>query len=733
MKRKQTLSNSVAGLLAVLVAVGCLLPQEALGQEIVGLNLNPHACSGQSFVVTFGYEDTNTVQLRLPVATLGHSDTIFLPDGVSCGIMGCSYQSPVTFTEFPASGTGSTITSVNDILYVRLNMEHSYIGDIHINLSCPNGQTSSLLNYSGSGTSDCTSSIPSSFRHWSTGNNMNLNVYLGLPLDREDSQHPCDATRPYNAPGTGWDYCWSNNISQGYTYGVGDGRIYRDGNQVNNGTSFFSQSVAASNVAAGTQFYHPDQSFSNMIGCPLNGTWNIEVLDGWESDNGYIFEWELALDPHLVPIPCAIQDRQVIGSNVSSINDSTFLISAPNHLDRDTCMPYIFRIFTPCDTVDTLIHICFHPSYSLILDTTACDSFEWWGETYTESTTIVDPMLSQYDCDSNFQLNLIVNPSFNLTEREVLCEGDPTRYGYTESGIWTLPLESTHHCDSIITYSLTINPTYERHWSDTICANESRIFDGQSVNTTGRYEAHYETVAGCDSSLIFDLVVHPTFLQGQTVNICSDEEYTWIDGNTYTETTHTPTVTYTNQWGCDSTYRLLLNVDNSFHALLRATPTIVSFNNNEVLLEDISHGASRIWYIGSTTDTNVTVRFTYSLEEDSLLVMLHAKSRANCESDTSVMIRADLARVWVPNVFTPDENMNREFAIAAYDIIEAEMTIFDRGGNLVTTFDALTGSWDGTHNGHPCPQGAYVWLLTYVTKAQPAITQKEKGTVLLLR
>ena len=41
--------------------------------------------------------------------------------------------------------------------------------------------------------------------------------------------------------------------------------------------------------------------FSNMVGCPLNGNWCIEVQDLWTNDNGYIHEWEMALDPHLLP------------------------------------------------------------------------------------------------------------------------------------------------------------------------------------------------------------------------------------------------------------------------------------------------------------------------------------------------------------------------------------------------------------------------------------------------
>ena len=47
--------------------------------------------------------------------------------------------------------------------------------------------------------------------------------------------------------------------------------------------------------------YESVQPFSNLNGCPLNGTWEIEVCDLWASDNGFIFDWSLQFDPDLYP------------------------------------------------------------------------------------------------------------------------------------------------------------------------------------------------------------------------------------------------------------------------------------------------------------------------------------------------------------------------------------------------------------------------------------------------
>jgi hypothetical protein len=40
-----------------------------------------------------------------------------------------------------------------------------------------------------------------------------------------------------------------------------------------------------------------------LNGCPLNGTWSIEICDSWGSDNGFIFDWTVNFNPELYPEP----------------------------------------------------------------------------------------------------------------------------------------------------------------------------------------------------------------------------------------------------------------------------------------------------------------------------------------------------------------------------------------------------------------------------------------------
>jgi len=135
------------------------------------------------------------------------------------------------------------INSADDIIGICVNMEHSFLGDLTIQLKGPNGQTVQLVEQSGGGT------------------------FLGEPIDN-------GYTDNNSVPGVGYDYCWINNSENGTFGEVAEG---------------------VSTLPAGN--YAPAQDFSNLIGCPINGQWSITVCDNWSSDDGYIFYWSLNFLP----------------------------------------------------------------------------------------------------------------------------------------------------------------------------------------------------------------------------------------------------------------------------------------------------------------------------------------------------------------------------------------------------------------------------------------------------
>jgi gliding motility-associated-like protein len=161
--------------------------------------------------------------------------TTYLPDG-----SGVSYQTCVNVDLFP---TGQGVASASDLLNIFLNMEHSFLGDLQVTLTSPNGSSIDLHVYPNGGTTN-----------------------LGVPV-----------INPDRVPGTGFDYVFNENAAQTWAQAAG----------------------AVGTIAAGD--YLPVDPFSNFIGSPLNGLWCLTVTDNLGIDDGYIFSWGLDFNPAIIP------------------------------------------------------------------------------------------------------------------------------------------------------------------------------------------------------------------------------------------------------------------------------------------------------------------------------------------------------------------------------------------------------------------------------------------------
>ncbi|MEL7375425.1 MAG: PKD domain-containing protein, partial [Bacteroidota bacterium] len=215
-------------------------------------NLEDAYCVGETIDLTQSTEldpdaTTNlfieTEPISYPVS-LTFADTIPLPDG-----NGGSYLSPLEFSGF---NPGQTLADGDEIIAVCLNIEHSYAGDLEIELICgdPEGVNQSVV------------LVP-----WPNGMG---GTYLGDPIDDETLN-----------PGVGADYCFTND--GGLTFSMADDTL-----------PFTEPSLIPGN-------YLPEESFDGMIGCPLNGEWYIRVSDNLNIDDGWLFSWSLEFEETLYP------------------------------------------------------------------------------------------------------------------------------------------------------------------------------------------------------------------------------------------------------------------------------------------------------------------------------------------------------------------------------------------------------------------------------------------------
>jgi|GEM_PF-2478960 len=144
---------------------------------------------------------------------------------------------------------GSTIEvqgmdSISDTVSFWVNLEHSSMGDLTISFICPNGQSIDVHQQGGSGT------------------------FLGEPIDNDFDINP----------GVGYNYWWASNA---------------------NNATWAEEANLYSTLPSG--IYTSIGSWENLVGCPTNGIWTIQILDAWASDTGYLFGWGVSFYGILCP------------------------------------------------------------------------------------------------------------------------------------------------------------------------------------------------------------------------------------------------------------------------------------------------------------------------------------------------------------------------------------------------------------------------------------------------
>ena len=611
----------------------------------VHADLLDDVCQGTEVPLLVSMDSAATIMVE-PVGSIQESSLavdsmVFIPDGPNCSVQ--CYSSSVNFTAFPP---GATITQAADILGVRLNIEHSYIGDINISLICPNNRSVMLM----------------------PDHNGNNYDFFGLYYEPDGSY--CNASD--NTPGTGWNYCWSENS----TYAQLSGYCYNSSNIGN----MVSQTVDSSTVAhgypgqpgfqQGQKYYTPYQSFSNLIGCPLNGLWQIQVCDTWSQDNGYIFSWELTLDPTLMPQDWTynvdITGINWSGGNIQPTSDSTAAIITDQPGDYN----YVF--------------------------------------------TIVDEFGCTYD--HNMPLKIVQQPDFQLTDQNI-CVGeiatlDP-QFNYVgtpglDEYIWnngeSTPAINTTTAGS---YSLTIN-TYNNDHSLVCTYSDSAqvIFNPQPIANFSA--SSVESCAPLNTTFT-DLTTYTDGEEHPEVVL----DYYWAildEGNEVVLTSSSANPTFSVQNG--GIYSVLLIVhtqDGCGDTILQTNyltvyPQPISdfLSNPErtnlgeggeiafINITDVSvFGANDVvtwtWNYGDGGDETHDINGLHTYDTwGEFVVTLSVETDQGCASTVShtVYIEADLE---FPNVMTPNgDGINDVFAIVNMNpILPNKLSIYNRWGKKV--------------------------------------------------
>ncbi len=151
----------------------------------------------------------------------------------------------------------------------------------------------------------------------------------------------------------------------------------------------------------------------------------------------------------------------------------------------------------------------------------------------------------------------------------------------TASGVYTFNYESVDECDSTVVFDLTIRDAIETVLFDTICAEDTYLFDGEFYDTSGVYTAIHPAESLCDSTVTLNLFVKDSIITNLTAVICVGESYT-VGNNDYSSTGISTDV-FNSVENCDSFVILDLTVlDPTVSIVL---PTALSCNDSTVILD----------------------------------------------------------------------------------------------------------------------------------------------------
>jgi gliding motility-associated-like protein len=249
---------------------------------------------------------------------------------------------------------------------------------------------------------------------------------------------------------------------------------------------------------------------------------------------------------------------------------------------------------------------------------------------------------------------------------------------------------------------------------------------------------------------VFAQVIEVFPIAGNDTIICPGETaYLWADGgvtyawtpagSVFTPNSSTtlvqpsiPTVyvvTVTDENGCSDTASVF--VDLFPPAFVQASPDYYGFPGDAI--EIYAQGMGQGNYTWSPVEflscANCQVSSAYPPETITYTVTFVNENGCIARDDVTIYFDPIL---YVPNTFTPDgNNFNPVFKPEGGNIVDYNLKIFNRWGELIFESNNFNIGWDGTYGGLPSPDGTYIWVIEYSDSS--LIPNRIKGHVNLLR
>ena len=243
-------------------------------------------------------------------------------------------------------------------------------------------------------------------------------------------------------------------------------------------------------------------------------------------------------------------------------NGDTYTFNGHNYTTTGTYYDTLSTLLT-CDSI-IVTQLTVNPTYSANNPQTICNgqSYTFNAHNYTIAGTYYDTLLTVSGCDSIFITQLSVNPTYSMNNPQTICNGQTyslNAHNYTLSGTYYDTLLTTLACDSIIITQLTVNPTYSLNNPQAICDGQNYLINSHSYTLAGTYYDTIQSSLFCDSVIITQLIVNPTYTTNNPQTICEGDVYTFNSHNYSVAGTYNDLLSTIS--GCDSIILTILSVN----------------------------------------------------------------------------------------------------------------------------------------------------------------------------
>lgn len=235
----------------------------------------------------------------------------------------------------------------------------------------------------------------------------------------------------------------------------------------------------------------------------------------------------------------------------------------------------------PCfpATDDMVLSIVPAPTANSGIDDATCE-----GTVYDFSSSISGPTTSNSTAllwatngDGSFNTNTSLTPIYTPGSQDV----------QNGNVILTMQVDGNAPCGSVTdNMLLTIHPTPNTLQTETVCDSFIWNGNGNLYTNSGIHTELLNTQEGCDSTATLDLTVNYSSVATDFQAAC--DSFTWIDGNTYSQSNSTSTYTMLNSIGCDSliTLDLTINYTDSVQDNIIACDSLVWVDNQTYFSSD---------------------------------------------------------------------------------------------------------------------------------------------------